>query len=199
MTDWEQRYAAVTQLFGNQPSELLVAERDHLEPGCRALAIGDGEGRNGVWLAERGLRVTSIDLSKTAQRRAAQLAARRNVAVEFICSDIFEWSWPKEHFDVITCIFVHLPSAQRQRLFELIWDATRPGGLILIEAYHRKQAGQSEIGPRDPAMLIDETELQNQFAAAEILKLTPATTQIVVDGQHHGHGSVIHFTARRPR
>lgn len=198
MTDWEQRYAAVTQLFGSEPSELLVSERDRLHPGDRALAVGDGEGRNSVWLAEQGLRVTAVDLSWTAQQRAAQLAARRNVSVEFICGDFFEWTWPEAHYDIVTCIFVHLPPAQRQRLFELIWNATRPGGLILIEAYHRKQAGQNDAGPKDPAMLIDETELQTRFAAAEILKLTATATRIVVAGQYQGDGTAIHFVARRP-
>jgi len=199
MTDWEQRYAAVTQLFGDEPSELLVAERDLLKAGSRALAIGDGEGRNSVWLAEQGLHVTAVELSMTAQQRAAQLAARRNVSVEFVCCDFFEWAWPQAHYDVVTCIFVHLPAAQRHQLLELMWDASRPGGLILIEAYHRNQTGQSDFGPKDPAMLLDETELQNRFADAEILKLAPSTTRIVVDGQYRGLGDVIHFAARRPR
>lgn len=198
MTDWEQRYAAVPQLFGDEPSDLLLSERQRLQAGMSALAVGDGEGRNSVWLARQGLRVTAIDLSITAQRRAARLAAKHHVDVEFICTDLFAWTWPQAHFDVITCIFVHLPPAQRRRLGERIWHATRPGGLILIEGYQREQAGQNETGPRDPALLFDEDDLRRQFAAADILRLTSQTTEIVTAGQHQGHGRVIHFTARRP-
>jgi 2-polyprenyl-3-methyl-5-hydroxy-6-metoxy-1,4-benzoquinol methylase len=196
--DWEQRYAAAKRLFGDAPSELLVKERQRLKTGQRALAVGDGEGRNGVWLAEQGLRVTALDLSPTAQRRAAALAAQRGVEVELVCTDFFHWSWPVARYDVITCIFVHLPPPQRRRLYEAMWTATRPGGLILIEAYAREQAGRCAVGPQDPALLADETELRHLFAAADILRLEPATTQIVSDGEHRGQGDVVHFSARRP-
>lgn len=196
--DWEQRYAAVKRLFGDTPSELLVKERQRLQPGQQALAVGDGEGRNGVWLAEQGLRVTAVDLSPTAQRRAAALAAQRGVAVELLCTDLFQWTWPLAQYAVITCIFVHLPPPQRRQLYESMWTATRPGGLILIEGYDREQAGGCAAGPQDPALLPDETELRHRFAAADILRLERTTTQIVIGGEHRGQGDVIHFTARRP-
>jgi hypothetical protein len=196
--DWEQRYAAAQRLFGDSPSELLVNERQRLRPGQRALAVGDGEGRNGIWLAEQGLRVTALDLSPTAQRRAAVRAAQRGVAVELVCTDLFQWNWPSERFDVITCIFVHLPPAPRRRLYELMWQAACPGGLIFIEAYHRDQAGRDTAGPQDPALLAEETELRDTFAAADILRLQRTTTDIFSDGEHRGHGDVIHFVARRP-
>jgi len=196
--DWEQRYAAATdRLFSDTPSDLLIAERNRFIPGQRALALGDGEGRNGVWLAEQGLQVTALDLSSTALQRGASLAAQRGVELEQLSTDFFAWTWPKAHFDLVTFIFVHLPGPLRQRLYGHILDCVRPGGLILIEAYHPNLPRPPGVGPSDPAMLADEMELETAFSTTEILRLEQTMTQITLDGEQRGEGGVTHFTARR--
>ena len=197
--DWEQRYAGSTQLFGELPSDLLLTERQRLQPGFTALAVADGEGRNGVWLAEQGLQVTSVDISTTAQQRAQALAARRGVSIDTLCIDLMDWSWPAARFDVITSIFMHLPGPLLRQLHAAIWQAVKPGGLILIEGFHIDQAKLDNGGPGDPGTLHSEMMLQKDFPGAEILRLERVPTQVEMNGKFTGEGAAIHFVARRPK
>jgi len=196
--DWEQRYAESEQLFGVAPSELLVAEQQRLKTGGTALAVADGEGRNGVWLAEQGLQVTSVDISATAQQRARTLAAHRKVNIDTLCIDLLDWSWPTAKFDVITSIFMHLPSPLLRQLHAAMWQAIKPGGLILIEGFHVDHARLDTGGPNDPTILHSETSLQQDFPTAEILRLERVPTTVAINGELLGEGAAIHFVARRP-
>jgi hypothetical protein len=196
--DWEQRYAGTGQLFGIAPSALLLAEQARLQPGQTVLAVADGEGRNGVWLAEQGLQVTSVDISVTAQQRATALAKSRDVHINTLCVNLLNWSWPVAQFDVITCIFLHLPAPLLRQIHGAIWQAIKPGGLLLIEGFHVDQIKRDSGGPSDPSILHSETRLQSDFPDAEILRLEPVTTRVEVNGQYQGDGAAIHFVARRP-
>jgi hypothetical protein len=196
--DWESRYAATTSLFGTIPSDLLLAEQQRLHPGLSALALADGEGRNGVWLAEQGLRVTSVDISATAQQRARLLAQQRGVSIETLCLDLLHWSWPVARFDIITSIFMPLPAALRLQLHTSMWQAVKPGGLVLIEGYHVDHIKLDCGGPNDPDMLLSETLLQQDFPQADILRLERVATQVEMNGDYLGEGVAMHFVARRP-
>jgi len=194
---WEERYSSAERLFGDQPSELLVAQRSLLRPGMRALAIADGEGRNGVWLAEQGLIVAAVDLSATALTRARARAAAHGVALTTTCADIFEWTWSDTAYDVIVDIFLHLPRAARQDLHQRIRSALRPGGLVCLEGFHRDQLGMDSGGPRDPDQLYTLEELQEDFEGLEILQARIAPTEVELAGVRQGPGVCVQFVARR--
>lgn len=196
--DWEQRYQAEEQLFDTQPSELLLAQHAHLKPGLQALAVGDGEGRNGVWLAEQGLAVTSIDISPTALSRAQSLAQQRHVELTTQCADVLNWDWPQSHYDIITSIFVHLPSTAIAQLHRDMAAALKPGGIILLEGFDQQQQFLDSGGPRDPDLLFSEQQLRENFAACEVLSVEHCPTDVRMGGQLLGTGQVIHFVARRP-
>ncbi len=196
--DWEADYAAVDHLFGTQPSALLQSCQPRLRAGQRALAVGDGEGRNGVWLAEQGLDVLSIDLSPTALKRARELAARRNTRIRTLHADIRHWPWLVEAFDLVTLIFVHFPAAQRRPLHRNMEAALKPGGLLIIEAFHVEQLRCGTGGPKDPAMLYHERIVEKDFSDLEILENRKAMTGVVKAGQPRGEGVTLRFVARRP-
>ena len=103
---WEKRYAASDYLYGTEPNAFLKAQANLLPKAGKALAVADGEGRNGVWLAEQGLDVLSVDFSPKAQAKAKALAERRGVAVRFVQADVTAWDWPTAEFDVIAVIFI---------------------------------------------------------------------------------------------
>ena len=195
-SDWESRYAACERLFGLEPSPLLKDNGHLLRRGARALAVGDGEGRNGLWLASQGLRVCALDLSPTALGRAADRARREGLALETQCCDALSWQWPRRAYEVITLIFVHLPAAQRRRLHQYMRTALRPGGLIFIEAYHRDHLRCGSGGPADPELLYTPQTLREDFAALDILTLRKTDTQVVMGDGTQGPGVVLHFIAR---
>ncbi len=102
---WEGRYAPESYLFGTAPNAFLAAQKSRLPKYGRALSVADGEGRNGVWLAEQGLEVTSMDFSKAAQVKARALAASRGVTITTENVDISAYDWPENVYDVIVVIF----------------------------------------------------------------------------------------------
>ena len=108
-------------------------------PGMRALVPGDGEGRNGVWLAEQGLEVVTVDLSAAGVEKAKRLAAKRGVRIDAIQADLATWAWPVGEFDVVAAIFLHLPPDIRRPVHRNMLRALRPGGLLVIEAYRPEQ------------------------------------------------------------
>lgn len=195
-TDWESRYAGSTCLFGDDPSPLLTANRQLLQPDMAALAIGDGEGRNGVWLASQGLRVLSLDLSATALQRTEARARQQGLAIDTLCCDALRWTWPCQAFDVITLIFVHLPPPERQHLHHLMRQALRPGGLIFIEAYHEDQLQCASGGPSNPEILYTLDILRQDFASLEIQTLEKTSTRVMREGKDQGDGVAVHFIAR---
>lgn len=199
MTTWDERYTASRNLFGDDPSPLLREFRPCFLAGMQALAIGDGEGRNGVWLARQGLEVLSIDLSTVALERARRRAQDAGVTLRTLQADILAWEWPDGAYDLITLIFVHLPPEQRQRLHRSMRRALKPGGLIVIEAFHRDQVERGSGGPSDPDLLYTLAEVERDFSGFEILRSTQSETDVVLDGIPQGKGSAVHFVARRPQ
>jgi hypothetical protein len=91
---WESRFAVAAYVFGTEPNAFLAAQKDRLPRSGRALAVADGEGRNGVWLAEQGLDVLSIDFSPRAQAKANDLARTRNVRLSTELADVTQWPAP---------------------------------------------------------------------------------------------------------
>ena len=196
--DWEQRYQATDRLFEDKPSDLLLSHQSLLQTGMQVLAIGDGEGRNGVWLADQGLDVLSVDISSTALARAQDRARQQGVKLHTCCADILNWDWPVNAFDLITCIFVHLPSPARHRLHGHLHRALKPQGLVMIEGFHQQQRQRDSGGPRDADLLYDEDSLRRDFPDYEILLLERRETAVRLAGQCQGNGCVIHFIARSP-
>jgi len=102
---WDERYAQDGYLFGTEPNAFLVSQRHLLKPGMSCLAVADGEGRNGVWLAQHGLQVLSVEASAVALEKAKKLASQRGVKVEFERADLAQWQWGEKCFDVVAAIF----------------------------------------------------------------------------------------------
>src|SRR5882672_1517531 len=126
---WNERFSAPGYHFGTAPNAFLESQAHLLKAGQTALSIADGEGRNGVFLAEQGLDALAIDLSPPALAKARELAARRGVALRIEQADVLAWSWPVARFDVIVAIFIQFATAEeRPRIFSGIRQALRPGG-----------------------------------------------------------------------
>src|SRR5258708_35814665 len=103
---WNARFASEDYVFGTAANAFLVAQRGRLKPGERALAVADGEGRNGVWLAQQGLDVLSVDFSTVALAKAQRLAAEAGVTLRIECADLAAWDWGPPRFDVVVAIFI---------------------------------------------------------------------------------------------
>ncbi|HQT44150.1 MAG TPA: class I SAM-dependent methyltransferase, partial [Halothiobacillus sp.] len=136
---WNRRYAVDEYIFGTEPSDILSKNSDLFQSGERALAIADGEGRNGVYLASLGLQVTSFDISEVAIQKAKKLAAQQRVELTILESDIESWHWESAAFDaVIGVFFQFLDPAARADAFAGMMTTLKPGGLVFLRGYTPK-------------------------------------------------------------
>ena len=196
---WDSRYAIEGYLFGEAPNAFLAAQSRRLEPRWRALAVADGEGRNGVWLAEQGLLVTSVDSSTVAQAKAQRLADARGVAIELVLADLGDWRWPEGKFDVVVGIFIQFAAPKfRAEIFEGMANALKPGGLLLIEGYRPEQLGYGTGGPSTVEKLYTEALLRVSFPTLEIIELRSYDAAIREGSGHDGMSALIDLVARKP-
>ena len=199
IAQWDVRFSADDYVFGTEPNAFLAAQAPRLRPGWTALAIADGEGRNGVWLAEQGLDVLSLDGSVPALDKARRLAEARGVPLRLEQADIETWTWPEARFDLIVGIFIQFAGpALRQLIFEGIGRALKPGGLLLLEGYRPEQIAYGTGGPRIPENLYTEALLRGAFGGFEIIALSAYDAVIREGAGHSGMSALIDLVARKP-
>jgi SAM-dependent methyltransferase len=192
---WETRFADASYLFGTAPNAFLAAQRERLPQRGRALAVADGEGRNGVWLAEQGLDVVSMDFSPTAQAKARALAAARGVTIATERVDFTTWTWPADAYDVIVVIFAQ--PLDRDMLFAGVQRALKPGGLLLLEGYTPKQLTYGTGGPGEIERLYTRDQLERGFAGMRDVHIVEEDREINEGGGHGGMSAVIDLIATK--
>lgn len=131
---WDDRYSSDNYLFGKEPNRFLVSQRALFSPKQQVLAAGDGEGRNGVWLAQQGLNVLAVDHSAVALAKAKSLAAQAGVALETEQADLATWNWGEQRFEFIVAIFIQFAAPPlRTAIHRAMQRALKPGGLIVLQ------------------------------------------------------------------
>ncbi len=156
--DWDRRYAGSELLWTAQPNRFLVAETAELASG-RALDLACGEGRNAVWLAERGWQVTGVDFSAAGLAKAEELARARGVDVELVRADLAGWEPEGEAFDLVVVLYLQLPAAERRPILRKAAAAVAPGGLLLVVAHDSSNIEHGWGGPQDPSVLYSPTDV----------------------------------------
>ncbi len=193
---WDQRYDSADYLFGTQPNDFLAATAPGI-PAGKLCCLADGEGRNGVYLAELGHEVTSIDASAVALKKAEALALKRKVSLRTIAANLLEYDLGQSQWDCIVSIFFHLPTALRRKLHGNIIRALRPGGYLILEAYTPAQLKFKTGGPAEPDLLMSETILEQDFARLQIIHLLETEREVIEGTGHHGHAAVVQLLARK--
>lgn len=196
---WNARYTTDDYIFGTAPNAFLASQRALIRPGMRALAVADGEGRNGVWLAERGAAVHAIDFSPAALEKARKLARERGVEIETEQADLLDWSWPEAAYDLVATIFIQFaPPPDRDRVIAGIRRALKPGGLLILQGYTPKQIEFGTGGPPSAANMYTAELLREWFGDWEILHLRQHESVIAEGSHHHGMSALIDLVARKP-
>jgi cyclopropane fatty-acyl-phospholipid synthase-like methyltransferase len=198
MSVWNERYAGDEYHFGTEPNAFLVSQIDLLKPGMSCLAVADGEGRNGVWLAQQGLDVLSVDSSSVALEKAKKLAQQCGVKMKFEQVDLMQWEWGANRFDVVAAIFIQFaPPGMREQMFVQIKRCLKPGGLLLLQGYTPRQHEYKTGGPSQVENLYTEALLRNLFADINILQLCEHDDIIREGTGHSGMSALIDLVARK--
>ncbi len=200
MNIWDERYAGAGEdyFYGTEPNAFLASQRGLLKPGMSCLAVADGEGRNGVWLAQQGLHVLSVDASPVAQAKAQRLARQCGVQMDFELADLLQRDWGKDQYDVVAGIFIQfVASPQREQMFEQIKRCLKPGGLLLLQGYTPRQLTYKTGGPSQAENLYSEAMLRDAFSDMQILHLREHDSVIHEGTGHSGMSALMDMVARK--
>lgn len=190
--DWENRFSSDHYVFGKEANTFLVANADKLPEQGKVLVVADGEGRNGVWLAGRGLDVLSLDFSPAAQAKAHTLAVECGVTMQIECADVHQWAYPEAQFDVVVEIFTQFSAPdQRAQKWAGMLRTLKPGGLLIIQGYTPKQLEYGTGGPRRLENLYTRDLLEDAFCDLKDLVIVEEERKVDEGPGHSGMSALI--------
>ena len=194
----ETRFSAADYVFGKAPNAFLKNHAHLLKRGQTALAFADGEGRNGVWLAEQGLDVLSIDFSPAAQEKARAFARKRGVEIVTELVDIDRYDWPECSFDVVIDIFTQVsePAAGAAK-FAGIRKSLKPGGLLVLQGYRPEQLNYGTGGPKCAVNMYTRALLEREFSSFKDIRIEEHDIEMQEGSAHGGMSAVINLVGRK--
>ena len=197
---WDERYREPGFAYGTAPNDFLVAVAERLPAQGRVLCLGEGEGRNAVWLAARGHTVHAVDLSAVGLDKAQRLAAARGVAITTERADLAGWDLGRGRWDAIVSIFCHLEPAARRAVHAAVAEALRPGGAFVLEAFAPPHGAAAPDRGAEPAALHLGLADARAELGALFLPIARKVVRGVFEGRcHAGPRAVVQVLASRPR
>jgi SAM-dependent methyltransferase len=181
---WDQRYADAFAAYGTEPNDFVRQVAEHIPDGP-VLCLAEGEGRNAVFLAERGHAVTAVDQSAVGLENAAQLAAARGVALTTTVADLADFDLGEACWAGIVSIWAHVPPAIRGPLHAACVRALQPGGVFVLEAYTPDQLNRpGRGGPPVAELMMTPEGLKAELAGLDF-EVCVAADRDVQEGQFH--------------
>ena len=195
--EWDERYRGAELVWGAKPNRWVEQEVTGLVAG-RVLDLACGEGRNGVWLAQRGWQVTGVDFSAEAISKAGALAAEVAEPIEWLCADVTEFQRPAA-FDLALIVYLQLAADQRRAAVAAGWAALAPGGTLIVIAHDSDNLAEGVGGPQDPAVLYTAADVAADLARLDLEATIERAERVErpVDGADRPALDVL-FRARKP-
>jgi SAM-dependent methyltransferase len=194
---WEDRFGHSNYLFGTEPNDFLREAASDLPLGD-VLCLAEGEGRNAVFLAGLGHRVSAVDLTQAGVDKTRRLAEERGVTVDAVTGDLADFELGEGRWDTIVSIFAHTPPTIRVRVHSLIHSALRPGGRLILESYTPDQIGRGTGGPSVPELTMTLAGLRTELEGLTILHGAELERAVIEGPGHTGMASVVQVIAIRP-
>ncbi len=194
---WDERYAEPELIYGAEPNDFLREMAPRIPPGP-VLGLGEGQGRNAVFLAGLGHPVTAVDQSAVGLARARDLAASRGVAIHTVTADLADDDPGPGPWSGIFSIFCHVPSSIRRRLYPRCAEVLAPGGVLILESYTPDQLAYGTGGPKEPDLLCTLAELEGLLPGLVFDVGRECVREILEGALHHGAGAVVQVVAHKP-
>ncbi len=195
--DWDVVYREPGYAFGTEPNDFLVEAAAEIPPGP-VLCLGEGEGRNAVYLAGRGHEVTAMDYSPVGLEKARALAAERGVRIETVLADLEDYDMGEGLWAAVVSIFLQVPSELRRRAHGAAALALRPGGVFVAEAYAVEQAALSTGGPRDTSLLYDPEVIKTELPGLDWQIARVVERELNQGRRNQGLSAVAQLLGKRP-
>lgn len=191
---WNERYSQEEMVYGTEPNVFFREQLRTLKPG-KLLLPAEGEGRNAVYAALKGWDVIAFDYSEAGKAKAMQLASQRGVTINYQLAEAQNFETAPESLHAVALIYAHFPPALRQHFHKKVVKWLKPGGVLILEAFHPKQLAYTSGGPKDEAMLYTADMLRADFSALD-LKLLEELEITLDEGMYHrGTGFVTRLLA----
>lgn len=200
---WNDRYTHESAAYGDKPNAFLEACSGMLPSGGHALLPGDGQGRNGLWVAQQGLSVVSNDLSDIGLAQVKQRAEALSLPLETVAGDFISADLPVATFNFVACLHFHLPPGVRQQAHERIVQLLAPGGMVLLEAYTKDHVQMRERhgtvgGPPTEDMMFSKDIVAGDFVSLTPLYLEELEVSVNEGAFHHGLSKVVRAIFQKP-
>ena len=196
---WDERYDTEEYVYGTEPNDFLVGINDRIPRGGRVLSLGEGEGRNGVYLAKLGYSVTAVDLSPVGMKKAEKLARDNGVSIKTVAADLAEYNIELEAWDGIISFFCHMDRDTRRRIFGQAVKGLRPGGVFILEAFTPAQLKYDTGGPKSAELMMTASDLKDELSGLEFI-IADELEREVREGVHHqGTAAVVRILALKHR
>ena len=191
---WEKRYSESEYAYGKLPNDFLRENYRQIHDS-RVLCLGEGEGRNAVFLAQNGYQVTAVDYSLQGIEKTKRLAAESGVTVECIHQDIRKFHFEPSYWQGIVSIYFHIPKQDRIRIHEKCVRSLIKGGIFLMESYSPNQRKYATGGPKDPDLLADIEDLKNEFSSLQLFIAREIERDVFEGRYHNGRSAVVQILA----
>jgi len=196
-TVWDERFAGDGHVYGTAPNRWLESQAGLLRPGSRILSLGEGEGRNAVWLAAQGHWVDAVDGSAVGLEKAERLASARGVKLRTRVADLADYEPEAGGYDAVVLIFVHLPPPLRQEVHARAQAALKRGGRLVLEAFTPRQLAFSSGGPRQVEALYEPESIRRDFPGVSFDLLREEEIDLDEGPLHRGRASVVRGSGQR--
>lgn len=198
---WNERYSNPEYAYGIEPNRYLKEQLDKLTPGT-ILFPAEGEGRNSVYAAKSGWKVSAFDTSIEGQKKALQLAEANDVQMDYRVGELTSIGYKAEEFDAIGLIFSHFSADIRSSYHKELDRLLRKGGVIILECFSKNNLAYSSRnarigGPKDIDLLFSIQDIQSDFPNYEVVELVEKEVELKEGLYHNGKGSVIRFFGRK--
>jgi len=191
---WNERYSQSDYVYGTEPNEYFKEKIQQFEPG-KLLLPAEGEGRNAIFAARLGWKVTAFDWSEVAQRKAVALAEANQVQINYWVSEVDDLAFEEGSFDAIAFIYAHFPADVKLVYNQKILSFLKRGGTLIFEAFSKRQLDYQKThrsgGPSDINMLYSIEEVKNAFPGVDFLTIEEREIYLEEGMNHSGLGSVV--------
>ena len=193
---WNGKFDKEDYLYGKKPNKFLVSCINNFSKDERILFLGEGEGRNAVYFAQKGYEVRALDASNIGLEKLQKFAKEEEVEIKTTCLDLKQWV-PKKKFGGILASFLHLESPLREQVFTNIEKGLKSGGFFVGEFFSKKQLNYNSGGPKDENLLYAVDSFKGLFKTCIIHKLLEEEVNLSEGRGHQGKASVIRLIIQK--
>ena len=199
MISWDERYGASSYFYGTEPNDFLLERCSIIPPNGEVLCLGEGEGRNAVFLAGRGYRVVALDQSRVGLDKAQQLATAKGVTIGTVAADLEHYRIEPDRWDGIVSIWCHLPRSLRASVHAQVLAGLAPGGIFLLESYAPAQITYGTGGPKELDLLPSVADLRQELEGLDLVHAVERERAVHEGRGHTGLSAVVQIIARKRR